>query len=135
MTATLQKWLKDKADKRIVDYLSRRCDEDSGLAEDMKDRTWKGCNDYIRYYAKKEAVNGMAMVDDDTVYEWAEDYCRGKEIPKPQIPGRAPVNTAEKAPTKSAKTPTKPTKKPIVIEMPTQVAFSDLFDDDDEGLF
>jgi hypothetical protein len=131
MTATLQKWLKDKADKRIGDYLSRRCDEDSGLAEDMKDRTWKGCNEYIRYYAKKEAVSGMAMVDSDTVFEWIEDYCRGKEIPQPKTPDKK----AEKTPNKSAKTPTKPTKKPIVIEMPTQVAFSDLFDDDDEGLF
>lgn len=134
MTATLQQWLKDKADKRIVDYLSKRCDEDSGLADDMKDRTWKGCNEYIRYYAKKEAVNGMAMVDDDTVYEWAEDYCRGKEIPKPKAPDKKP----EKASSKSAKKPTAPAKKPKIIEMPkqveSQVSFADLLNEDG-GLF
>lgn len=62
----------------VIDYLLKRCDEDTGFAEDvLRDgKTWNGCFSYIKNEARKKAVNGCAAVEDSTVYEWAEDYYR-----------------------------------------------------------
>lgn len=63
----------------IIAWLMRRIGEDEGFAEDVSDqkKSFEGCMKYIRSKARQEARNGMAMIEDKTVYEWAEDYYRG----------------------------------------------------------
>lgn len=60
----------------IIGYLIKRCEEDSGLAEDVlqEHKTWKKCFDYIFGKARKQASGNCAAVRDEVVYEWAEDY-------------------------------------------------------------
>lgn len=56
----------------IIDtYLTS--DENAERALDDK-KTLRSCIDNIKSKAKQQAVNGMAMVDDETVYGWAKDY-------------------------------------------------------------
>lgn len=56
----------------IIDtYLT--LDENAEKVFDEK-KTLEKCIDSIKAKAKQQAVNGMAMVDDEIVYEWAKDY-------------------------------------------------------------
>ncbi|MCR5791360.1 MAG: PcfK-like family protein [Lachnospiraceae bacterium] len=72
--------LKEAKDKKfaepVIGYLLKRCDEDKGLAEDVmqEHKTWEKCYSYIYDQARKQQKNNRAVVRDDTVYEWAEDY-------------------------------------------------------------
>ena len=68
----------DENGKIVAEYLAERCREDASMAEDVlhEKKTMAGCMAYVREQAKKQAKNGMAMVKDSVVYEWAEDYFR-----------------------------------------------------------
>lgn len=79
----VQKLEKEKADAKnkafsdpIIGYLIERCEEDSGLADDVlqEHKTWKKCFDYIFGEARKQAQGNCAAIRDEVVYEWAEDY-------------------------------------------------------------
>lgn len=98
--------------KLIIEHLIKRCGEDAGFGEDVlkKEKTFEGCFDYIRNQAKKSAVNGCAAIEDETVYEWAEDYYRSAQSTK---------STTKKA-NKSTNKPTeKPNKSTEVVDKPT----------------
>lgn len=62
----------------IISHLIKRCEEDPGMAEDIiqEHKTWIKCFTYIRSQAKKQAKGNCAVIRDDLVYEWAEDYFR-----------------------------------------------------------
>ncbi len=76
----LKKELTAAKDKSFADpvvcYLLERCRKDEGLAEDVvqEHKTWQKCFDYIYSQAKKQTKGNSAVVRDDVVYEWAEDY-------------------------------------------------------------
>ena len=76
----LEKEMKDDENKSfakpVIGYLLKRCEEDLGLAQDIvqEHKTWKKCFDYIYEKARKQAIGNRAVVRDDVVYEWAEDY-------------------------------------------------------------
>lgn len=76
----LEKELKEDEDKTfaepVIGYLLKRCEDDFGLAQDViqKHKTWKKCFGYIYGQAHKQAVGNRAVVRDEVVYEWAEDY-------------------------------------------------------------
>lgn len=76
----LEEELKNAKDKNFADpvitYLLKRCEEDDGLAEDVlqNHKTWKKCLGYIYEQARKQKSGNCAVVRDDVVYEWAEDY-------------------------------------------------------------
>lgn len=78
----LEKELNKAKDKSfaepVIGYLLERCEEDEGFAQDVaqKHKTWSKCSDYIYEQAKKQATNNRAVVRNDVVYEWAEDYYR-----------------------------------------------------------
>lgn len=56
----------------IIDtYLTS--DENAQKVLDEK-KTIRKCMEHIKSKAKQQAINGMAMVDDETVYGWAKDY-------------------------------------------------------------
>lgn len=60
----------------IIGNLLKRCEEDTGLAQDViqEHKTWNKCLQYIFDKARKQAKGNRAAVRDDVVYEWAEDY-------------------------------------------------------------
>ena len=92
---------KDEYKKLIVNHLVKRIKEDSGLGDDVsKDgKTLDGCLGYIREHALKAATNGVAVVEDAKVYEWAEDYYRSDVVtPKPKPAGK-PASLRKKKPT------------------------------------
>jgi len=107
---------KDEYKKLIVGHLVKRIKEDSGLGDDVakEDKSLEGCMMYIKDQAKKQASNGVAVIEDSKVYEWAEDYYRSPE----PAPGPKPLP-------KTAPKPKK-TNKPIPIPQDSQVS---LFDD------
>ena len=80
------------------------------------DKSLDGCMAYIKNLAKKQASNGVAVIEDSKVYEWAEDYYRSAETtPQPK-----PAKPAPKTAPKSKQ------KKPTPIPVASQVS---LFDD------
>lgn len=78
----LEEELKQAKDKDFADpiiaHLLKRCEEDSGMAEDVvqSHKTWSKCFEYIQDQARKRAKGNCAAIRDDVVYEWAEDYFR-----------------------------------------------------------
>ena len=93
----------------VITYLLKRCEEDQGLAEDVmqEGKTWNKCFSYIVEQARKQSNGRSAAVEDQVVYEWAEDYYHKYEKPEPvkKEKGKKPVIT------KKSVTPTKTTKK------------------------
>ena len=78
----LEEEVKKAKDKEFADpiirHLLKRCEEDPGMAEDILQahKTWLKCFAHIRGEAKKRADGNCAVIRDDLVYEWAEDYFR-----------------------------------------------------------
>lgn len=93
----------------VIAYLLKRCEEDQGLAEDVmqEGKTWNKCFNYIVEQARKQSNGRSTAVEDQVVYEWAEDYYHKYEKPEPvkKEKGKKPVIT------KKPVTPTKTTEK------------------------
>ena len=130
----------DAGGKAIAEYLIRRCNEDPSMKEDVahEKKTMKGCMSFVKSQARKQAKDGVAIIEDKTVYEWAEDYFRqdpakmkdeptavrkmqekAQKTPEKAENGSKVVETAsdEKKPTVAPKAPdrdadSKPRKKP-----------------------
>jgi hypothetical protein len=68
----LIKGQQDKPLNKVVDYLCTREDMDEKYINPEKDL--KGMIDFIRGEARKQAKDGMAMIDDEEVYGWAVHY-------------------------------------------------------------
>lgn len=103
----------------IITYLLKRVGEDAGFAEDVnkKEKTFALCFKYITDQARKQAKNGCAMVKDDVVYEWAEDYYRKeeKEPEKKESKKPLPIDPIpkEKAEEGTKENPVKVTTEPV----------------------
>ena len=108
---------KDEYKKLIVAHLTKRIKEDSGLGDDVirDGKTLDGCMTYIKGKAKKSASNGVAVIEDSKVYEWAEDYYRSDVVEKPAAKpaAKTPANTKPKP------------KKPTPIPQDSQVSLVD----------
>lgn len=78
----LESWIKDgdTYTKVICKAIIERIKQSPALAEDVikNNGTAKDMMAYIKNKAKPKAVGGCAMVDNETVFEWAEDFFRGK---------------------------------------------------------
>ena len=68
----------------VIAYLLKRCEEDQGLAEDVMQecKTWNKCFNYIVEQARKQSNGRSTAVEDQVVYEWAEDYYHKYEKPE-----------------------------------------------------
>lgn len=68
----------------VITYLMKRCEEDQGLAEDVmqEGKTWNKCFGYIVEQARKQSNGRSTAVEDQVVYEWAEDYYHKYEKPE-----------------------------------------------------
>lgn len=151
----LKRELAEAKDKTLVDpvikYLMKRCEEDTGMAEDVLQthKTWGNCLIYIYGKARKQSNGKCAAVRDDVVYEWAEDYFRlddkaekkevkrkGQEKKKKvevekgkPVSGKQKKKTEDKAsakPKKSAETEKKSEKIPKKKEPEGQMSLFDL---------
>lgn len=63
---------KDKSLIKIVSYLMLQTDIEQDFLKEEKDL--KEMAEYIKGLAKKEAINGVAIIEDETVYSWAKEY-------------------------------------------------------------
>ena len=107
----------DKALCRIALYLIGRCEASESLCEDvLKDgKTLRKCMDYVTSCARKEAVGGCACIEDNTVFEWAEDYYRNEAAPEPvKSPKKAKTKQAKKMPKEAKKQAKTEENKPIL---------------------
>ena len=106
----------NRFEKIIGKYLIKRCREDPSVAEDVlkEDRTMEKCQQYIiskAYRQRKVAFSkgSCVIADDQTVFEWAEDYFHAVEGGDPDLENANKVNAAVKIST-DASTP-QPKKK------------------------
>lgn len=100
----LQEELKAAKDKSfakpIIGHMIERVGEDEGLAEDVlkKQKTWEQCFKYIYEKARRKAGgHKVAAIDNETVYEWAEDYYRGTDKDVESVAGKASAKASGKA--------------------------------------
>lgn len=69
-----------KLDKKyaqaIANYLLERIKTDECLKEKLEttNKTLKGCVDYCKKEARKQAEDGVAIISDSEVYEWSVHY-------------------------------------------------------------
>ena len=70
------KKLDKKYAKAIASYLLGRIETDELLKAKLEEtnKTLKGCVYYIKKEAKKQAEDGVAMIEDSQVYEWCVHY-------------------------------------------------------------
>ena len=61
---------------RIKTYLDERASKDELFAKSYakENKSIEECCDYITSQAKKQAVKGCAMIEDDVVFNWAVHY-------------------------------------------------------------
>lgn len=62
--------------QRIADYLLERIESDLPLREKLESttKTLKGCVDYCKQQARKQAEDNCVMVTDEEVFEWCVHY-------------------------------------------------------------
>ena len=68
--------LDKKYAQAIASYLLGRIETDECLKAKLEEttKTLKGCVDYVKSEAKKQAEDGVAMIEDSQVYEWCVHY-------------------------------------------------------------
>lgn len=62
--------------KAIANYLIKRIETDQCLKEKIEstNKTLKGCVEYCKSEARKQAEDNCAVIPDDEVYEWVVHY-------------------------------------------------------------
>ena len=70
------KKLDKKYAQAIANYLLGRIETDECLKDKLEEtsKTLKGCVSYVKSEAKKQAEDGVAMIEDSQVYEWCVHY-------------------------------------------------------------
>lgn len=68
--------LEKKYAQAIAGYLLDRIETDECLKAKLEEtnKTLKGCVEYIKKEARKEAEDNVAVIEDSQVYEWAVHY-------------------------------------------------------------
>lgn len=68
--------LDKKYAQAIANYLLERIETDECLKAKLEEtnKTLKGCVDYVKSEAKKQAEDGVAMIEDNQVYDWCVHY-------------------------------------------------------------
>lgn len=63
---------KDKSLIKIVNYLILQKEMEKDFLKEEKNL--KEMVEYMKGLAKKQAVNGLAIIEDEVVYDWAKEY-------------------------------------------------------------
>jgi hypothetical protein len=126
-------------EKRILAYIEQNATDYLCTKINNGKKTLQGCWSYITAEAKKQAVNGCACIEDNTVYGWAMHYFEEDSITEPtptkttpKTPSKAPTSTAPKTtpkPTPKAEPPkpkTKPKTEQLSFQETEQLSFFDL---------
>lgn len=73
---TLRNLVDKKYAQAIANYLLNRIETDECLKTKLEEtnKTLKGCIDYVKSEAKKQAEDNVAMIEDSQVYEWSVHY-------------------------------------------------------------
>ena len=80
---------KDKQCQIVCNYLKELCNNDEYLRNailEKENNSVDGMWNYIKDKAKKEAINGCACIEDNTVFSWARDYWLDVEDKKQEEP-------------------------------------------------
>ena len=99
--------LDKKYAQAIANYLLGRIETDELLKTKLEEttKTLKGCVDYAKSEAKKQAEDGVAMIEDSQVYDWCVHYFlednidfepKEKENKEDKIIARTKENSLEK---------------------------------------
>ncbi len=135
------KKLDKKYAQAIANYLLTRIETDECLKTKLEEtnKTLKGCVEYVKKEAKKQAEDNVAIIEDQQVYEWAVHYfledsldCEPKEKPskkKKEEEETEKVETlfGEEEVTKEKKTPkVSKSKKDIEKKLVEQMSLFDL---------
>ena len=128
-----------KQDKKhaqvIANYLIKRIESDQCLKEKIEntDKTLKGCIDYCKSEARKQAEDGCAMIPDDQVYEWAvhfflEDTIKENSANKSATPATTAddIEKYNNQPSPSPKIKKETIKKPAKKKLVEQLTLFDL---------
>lgn len=94
-------------EKRVLEYIEKNATDYLCTKINNGKKTLQGCWKYITEEARKQAVNGCACIEDNTVFGWAMHYFEEDSIKEGATP-------KPKTTTMPSTTPTKqPTPKPI----------------------
>lgn len=80
---------KDKQCQIVCNYLKELCNNDEYLRNailEKENNSVDGMWNYIKDKARKEAINGCACIEDNTVFSWARDYWLDVEDKKQEEP-------------------------------------------------
>ena len=80
---------KDKQCQIVCNYLKELCNNDEYLKNailEKENNSVDGMWNYIKDKAKKEAIDGCACIEDNTVFSWARDYWLDVEDTKLEKP-------------------------------------------------
>lgn len=83
---------KNQPQALILAYLEQNASESLAERINQGNHSLQDCFDYIRNEARKQAVNGVAAIEDRQVYGWAVHY-----FEENGNPGDAPTDDAPKA--------------------------------------
>lgn len=122
--------LDKKYAQAIANYLLNRIETDECLKAKLEEtnKTLKGCVEYIKEEARKEAEDNVAIIEDSQVYEWAVHYFLEDSLECEQkAKSSKKKNDDEDAKEKKQSTPkaTKP-KKDIKEKLDEQLSVFDL---------
>ena len=128
---------KNPAQELILQYLEQNASESLTERINAGKHTLQDCFDYIRNEAKKQAVNGVAAIEDRQVYGWATHYFdedgNPGDAPKVETPtaynvtGPKPVRIVREAKTDAPKTEA-PKAKPKKTEAEQITGQTSIFD-------
>lgn len=100
-----------KQDKKyaqaIADYLLERIETDPFLKEKLEttNKTLKGCVEYCKSEARKQAQDGVAIIPKEEVFEWCVHYFLEDSLDhEPKEQKTAPKKKEEKPKTKTVET-------------------------------
>ncbi|VGO14764.1 hypothetical protein PDESU_03333 [Pontiella desulfatans] len=117
-TPKLNLTAENSTEQRILDYLIENASTELVAKINFGKKTLAGALDYARGEARSMAIDGCAVVDDDTVFGWIIHFFEEDEIkegakkPKTRVPGGVKA---------------KPKPKPAKKEKPTGPLVMDLF--------
>lgn len=81
--------IENKQCQIVCNYLKELCNSDEYLRNailNKENNTVVGMWNYIKDKAKKEAIDGCACIEDNTVFSWARDYWLDVEDTKQEKP-------------------------------------------------
>lgn len=93
------------AQRKVLAHLKSRMEADPGLCSDWEQehKTFEKLWNFVKENARKKAFNGCACIEDEIVYEWAEDYIRKDDKAEEEAKAKAEEERKKAAAERAAK--------------------------------